>query len=124
MTPRLPPRARAALAALSRATSTGRDLEIVTADCPLCDTPLQQSISGTRRPLRHFNCPSCGWWLTVSAASLREVVLRSADPDDECDTIGAQNGEIWYNTETGKYVLFPTEWDRRAARATARGRSE
>ena len=93
MARRMPPTVRAALHQLAIATATGRDL-----------------------PLRHFDCPVCGWWLIISAAAIRDAIEGAADPDDGDDTAGASNGSVWFNAETGKLVLYPTEWDRRHGR--------
>ena len=120
MARRTPLTVRAALVDLDVATATGRDLPFVRPNCPLCDTPLTQHVSGTRRPLRHFTCPACGWWLHVSVATIRDAIQGAADPDDGDDTAGASNGSIWFNSETGKLVLHPTEWDRRRRHSLAR----
>ncbi len=124
MARRTPPTVRAALASLDAATATGKDLPFLYDACPLCNTPINQHVSGTLRPLRHFDCPSCGWWLIISAAAIREAIEGAADPDSD-NTAGGSNGEVWFNVETGKLILCPTEWDRKhrqefIARAEAR----
>lgn len=116
MARRMPPTVRAALHQLAIATATGRDLPFLYDACPLCNTPLNQHVSGSLRPLRHFDCPVCGWWLIISAAAIHDAIEGAADPDDGDDTAGASNGSVWFNAETGKLVLYPTEWDRRHGR--------
>jgi predicted RNA-binding Zn-ribbon protein involved in translation (DUF1610 family) len=113
MARRTPPTIRAALAALDTATATGKDLSIVFPGCPVCGNPLKQHISGNLRPLRHFDCPSCGWWLIISSDAIRGAILGAADPDDGEDTAGGSNGTVWFNSETGKLILYPTDWDRK-----------
>ena len=112
MARRTPPTVRAALAALDTATATGKDLPFLYDACPLCNTPLNQHVSGTLRPLRHFCCDRCGWWLTISVTAIREAITGAADPDGD-DTRGGSNGSVWFNGETGKLILYPTEWDRK-----------
>ncbi|MFA5409265.1 MAG: hypothetical protein WC343_10895 [Bacilli bacterium] len=112
---RTPPTVRAALHQLAIATATGRDLPFIRPVCPLCGAPLTQDVSGTLRPLRHFSCSACGWWLIVSVAAIRYAIEGAADPDDGDDTASASNGSVWFNAETGKLVLYPTEWDRKKA---------
>jgi hypothetical protein len=123
MARRTPLTVRKALVELEVATTTGRDLPIVFPGCPLCDAPISQDITGNYRPLRHFFCPACGWWLIISAAAIREAITGAADPEGD-DTAGGSNGSVWFNAETGKLILIPTEWDRARRRQQSRAHPE
>lgn len=101
---------RDALAAFDIASPRHRDLPFLIPRCPLCHGLIAQSTTGERRILRHFTCPACGFWVIVEDAAIRESILGSADRDDDNDHAhGHGFGYLWFNAETGKLILYPTD---------------
>ncbi|MDD5076265.1 MAG: hypothetical protein PHS18_04175 [Sphaerochaetaceae bacterium] len=107
-----------ALNELSIAVSRAWDIPFVLPRCPFCGGVIFQAQTGERHPLRHFDCLVCGWWLIIDAELIRGAILGSADPDGD-DHAGGSNGEVWFNSETGKLILYPTDQERRDRKAAA-----
>ena len=105
-----------ALSELSVAVSRARDILFVFDRCPICDGHISQSQSGERHPLRHFDCTGCGWWMIIDAEEIRGAITRSAGPDGD-DMASGSNGSVWFNSETGKLIVYPTDQERRARKA-------
>ena len=116
MVRRNPPNIGRALNELSVAVSRAREIPFLFDRCPFCEGHISQTQSGERHPLRHFDCTGCGWWLIIDAERIREAITGAADPDGD-DHAGGSHGSVWFNAETGKLILYPTDQERRARKA-------
>lgn len=101
---------RAALAQLHIARH--RDLPFLHTACPLCHGTIQQTSSGDRRRLRHFDCPVCGFWAIIADEDIEQAILGAADPEGY-DTASGSNGGAWFNPETGRLNLIASDEARR-----------
>lgn len=100
---------RAARAAFELASSQRRPLPILIPDCPICKAPIFQATTGERRIMRHFVCHSCGLWTMIDDADIRAAIIASSDRDEDDHAYGHGFMYLWFNAETGRLILYPTD---------------
>lgn len=101
----LPPTVQSALSALDSAR--WRPLPFAAGlVCPVCGSPISQSATGENHILRHFSCPSCGFWSNLRDEDLRTAILASAASGDEEYISGSGFGGAWYNPVVGELSLY------------------